>query len=35
MACIAGHTEIVEQLLNKGADVNVTDINEVRDILST
>ena len=32
MACIEGHIQIVELLLKHGADINVTDINEVRSI---
>ena len=32
MTCIEGHTEIVELLLNHGADINVTDDDNVRDI---
>ena len=32
MACIAGQTQVVELLLKNGADVNVTDVNGVRDI---
>uniref|UniRef100_A0A1X7SEM0 Uncharacterized protein n=1 Tax=Amphimedon queenslandica TaxID=400682 RepID=A0A1X7SEM0_AMPQE len=29
MACIRGHTKIVELLLKKGANANVTDENEL------
>ena len=29
MTCIAGHEDIVELLLEKGADVNVADENNV------
>ena len=32
MACIEGHTQIVELLLKHGADINVTDTNGVRSI---
>ena len=33
MACIEGHTEIVELLLSHGANVSVTDENEVRETI--
>ena len=30
IACIKGHTQVVELLLKHGADINVTDDNKVR-----
>ena len=33
MTCIEGHTEIVKLLLKYGADINVTDDDNVRDII--
>ena len=32
MACIPGHTQVVELLLKHGANVNVTNKQKVRDI---
>ena len=33
MTCIAGHTEIAKLLLKNRADINVTDDDNVRDII--